>query len=154
MIGWYFISLRERQKVQQMVWRQMAITLEVGKVRFLPCMKHQCFALTASPSLSCFWGPAYLEFFVEIKEALQEKYHVWYHGGQVSGVRIGLVHITESGAHGVIHKQEAGRLELHATPGKSDVAISQPVPNHLLIIFCELNKSHTCEDISVVMVCY
>ena len=25
----------------------MAITLEVGKVRFLPCMKHQCFALTA-----------------------------------------------------------------------------------------------------------
>ena len=30
-----------------MVWRQMAITLEVSKVRFLPCVKHRCFALTA-----------------------------------------------------------------------------------------------------------
>lgn len=47
MIGWYFMSLRERQKVQQMVWRQMAITLEVSKVGFLPCIKHQCFVLTA-----------------------------------------------------------------------------------------------------------
>lgn len=47
MIGWYFVSLRERQKVQQMVWRQMAITLEVSKVGFLPCIKRQCFVLTA-----------------------------------------------------------------------------------------------------------
>lgn len=48
MIGWYFMSLRERQKVQQMVWRQMAITLKLA-VGFLPCIKRQCFVLTAGP---------------------------------------------------------------------------------------------------------
>ena len=43
MIQWYLKSLWERQNVQQMVWRQMAITLEDSKVRFLPCIKHQFF---------------------------------------------------------------------------------------------------------------
>lgn len=51
MIRWYFKSLWERQNVQQMVWRQMAITLEDSKVRFLPCIKHQFFFYCAGSLL-------------------------------------------------------------------------------------------------------
>ena len=60
-------------------------------------------------------GFAYLELLAAAEEGLQENHHVWCHRGKVFGIRAVLLHITEPSAHGVVHKQETGRLELRAT---------------------------------------
>lgn len=56
----------------------------------------------------------YLEFFMAIKEGFQENHHVWSHCVQILCIGIGSVHVTEASAHRVIHKQEAGWLQLQA----------------------------------------
>lgn len=97
-------------------------------------------------------APAYLEFFVGPQEDLEEKHHVWSHSGQVFGVRISLVHITESNAHGVIHKQEAAADWSYATQESQMLQSASQSPT---IFWSSVSSTKaTREDISVVMVCY
>ena len=74
-----------------MVWRQRAITLEVSKVRFLPCVKYRYFALTALGLCGRTWafsscGEQTL-LFVAVHRLLIVLASVVEHGSRVCGLQ-------------------------------------------------------------------
>lgn len=67
---------------------------------------------------------AYLKFLVAIEKGFQQNHHVRSHHCKVFSIGSALVHVTESRAHRIIHKEETGSLELCAR-GKANAAVSR-----------------------------